>query len=182
MTLYKCNKCARVLNASCFTRRQERPRQVASACKECKAQEAREKRRTDPEAARAAYNLKRTAPNRVRSTFANALRRKYGMTLEDYARMLNDQDLKCGCCFNSIEPAGRHVHVDHCHATGTIRAILCSMCNHAVGNVGDDPGAALLLVDYLLRQARILEANGIVHLQPVPIVNNSCCILGQIIR
>lgn len=28
----------------------------------------------------------------------------------------------------------------------------------------------------------IMETSGVVHLQPVPIVNNSCCILGEIIR
>jgi predicted phosphodiesterase len=27
-----------------------------------------------------------------------------------------------------------------------------------------------------------MEANGVVHLQPVPIVNGACCVLGQIIR
>ncbi len=27
-----------------------------------------------------------------------------------------------------------------------------------------------------------MESNGVVHLQPVPIVNGSCCVLGQIIR
>jgi len=58
-----------------------------------------------------------------------------GMTVERFDRMLADQDGRCALCRVPM----RQVSVDHDHATGTVRALLCSTCNTGLGKFGDDP-------------------------------------------
>lgn len=81
------------------------------------------------------------------------LRWRYGMTPEDYDRMLAAQGGGCGICGTS-EPGGsreRYFHVDHCHATGRVRGLLCTNCNKALGHMGDDPGRLRAAIIYLGR-------------------------------
>lgn len=66
------------------------------------------------------------------------LKRHYGITLECFKKMLKSQKGKCLIC-KTEEPGGRHntFHVDHCHKTGKVRALLCSKCNVGLGAFGD---------------------------------------------
>jgi hypothetical protein len=59
------------------------------------------------------------------------LRRTYGLTREDYEAMIAAQAGKCSICG---EPMNR-MAVDHDHATGRVRALLCIPCNAALGHV-----------------------------------------------
>ena len=68
-------------------------------------------------------------PDKVKSYW---LKHSYGITLEDYNAMLNQQGNKCACC-ETAEPTGYNWHVDHCHKTGKVRALLCSKCNQGIG-------------------------------------------------
>lgn len=68
----------------------------------------------------------------------NHLNSTYGITPEEYDQMLQDQGGVCPLCFRTPEEAhnnGRYFCVDHDHATGRVRGLLCSVCNsslHAV--------------------------------------------------
>lgn len=67
------------------------------------------------------------------------LRSNYGISLDEYTMMLRRQDSKCCICGvaeNQID--GREVlYVDHCHATGAVRGLLCSHCNSMLGYARD---------------------------------------------
>jgi hypothetical protein len=52
---------------------------------------------------------------------------KYGLTLDDFARMMADQGGGCWICFRPPKKAS--LHVDHNHKTGAVRGLLCGMCN-----------------------------------------------------
>ncbi len=56
------------------------------------------------------------------------LRRKYGITLKQYYRMLKAQDYKCAICRRPFDEK-RKANVDHNHKTGKVRGILCYRCN-----------------------------------------------------
>lgn len=57
------------------------------------------------------------------------LRIKYGITPEQYDKMLDAQAGKCLLCQRSDLPLA----VDHCHDTGRIRGLLCLPCNGSLG-------------------------------------------------
>ena len=78
------------------------------------------------------------------------LRNKYGLTLADYQQMLDAQSGSCAGCERGFtsEP-----FVDHDHATGKVRALLCRGCNTALGHVRDDPEVLQKLIHYLARHS-----------------------------
>jgi hypothetical protein len=43
------------------------------------------------------------------------------------------------------------LHIDHDHVTGRIRGALCHNCNHAIGQVKDNPDTLRALIAYLER-------------------------------
>lgn len=55
---------------------------------------------------------------------------------------------KCEACGKQQSKPGQ-MHVDHCHATGEVRGILCFNCNAALGHVGDSIERLHSLVAYL---------------------------------
>jgi hypothetical protein len=61
------------------------------------------------------------------------LKRKYGLTLEQYDAMLAAQGGVCAIC-HEARPVERTLHVDHDHTTGAIRGLLCFTCNNALGD------------------------------------------------
>lgn len=65
------------------------------------------------------------------------LKKKYGISLEEYSRILADQQGGCKICGRL--PGRRSLHVDHDHKTGEVVAILCSRCNTAIGLLQEDP-------------------------------------------
>lgn len=73
-----------------------------------------------------------------------ALMKRYGMTLEDFEERSRAQDGKCGLC-GDAPPKGL-LFVDHDHATGKVRSLLCPRCNAGVGYLE----GRLWLVDRLL--------------------------------
>ena len=79
----------------------------------------------------------------------SALKYKYGMTLEDYEVLFEGQDGLCAIC-SKRERQNKLLAVDHCHHTGKIRGLLCSMCNTAIGKLDDDPKLLQRALDYLL--------------------------------
>lgn len=66
----------------------------------------------------------------------------------EYAKLLVKQDGKCGIC--DTVPTGRQrLCVDHDHATGRIRGLLCHRCNTAIGLLRDDPVVLDAAIRYL---------------------------------
>lgn len=60
--------------------------------------------------------------------------RKYGLTPADYDEMVETQNGRCMIC-NTDQPGTESGYwpVDHDHATGRVRALLCSACNAGLG-------------------------------------------------
>lgn len=80
------------------------------------------------------------------------IRSKYGLTQEEYEKLLCDQG---GVCANPAchtpDNNGRTLHVDHDHETGRVRGLLCFSCNVVLGKVRDDPATLRGLIAYLER-------------------------------
>lgn len=78
------------------------------------------------------------------------LKKFFGITLEDYERMFQEQDGKCAIC---SKPQGnnKRLAVDHNHKTGKVRGLLCWICNSAIGKFHDDPLLLNKASDYLIK-------------------------------
>lgn len=72
------------------------------------------------------------------------------MTLEDFDRMVEEQQGKCLICRQAPEDTNE-LQVDHDHATEEIRGLLCHKCNKALGLLGDDPATIRRAATYLER-------------------------------
>jgi 5-methylcytosine-specific restriction endonuclease McrA len=75
--------------------------------------------------------------------------RKYGISTEEYAAMLQAQNNCCAICgggFDDQTPV-----VDHKHDTNKIRGLLCSRCNVGIGMLGDSVDNLLSAAEYLDR-------------------------------
>lgn len=80
------------------------------------------------------------------------LRRKYGISLEDYDRMLAAQAGGCAICGKRPDEQqryDRYLHVDHNHETGEVRGLLCDQHNLLLGRFNDDPNLIRRAADYL---------------------------------
>lgn len=76
------------------------------------------------------------------------LMKNYGITSDDYDKMLKEQNNVCKVCNGPAMGKGRY-HVDHCHKTGKIRGLLCHKCNVALGMVQDNIEHLNKLIVYL---------------------------------
>ena len=110
------------------------------------------------------YSRKRRADGRQ---YADAIKKKYGLTIENYNALLEKQGGVCALC--GVKPCdwknlrqlseedGRkkrklnRLAVDHNHVTGKVRGLLCVSCNRALGCLGDTEEAILKVLDYLRR-------------------------------
>lgn len=73
-----------------------------------------------------------------------ALQTKYKITSDDFDRMLAVQKGRCAIC---EEETG--LHVDHCHAKGSVRGLLCVRCNRGLGYFKDKPELLKRAASYL---------------------------------
>lgn len=84
--------------------------------------------------------------------------KKYGLTPEDYDKLLETQGGVCAVCGEKEtlvqsyrgKPYGlKRLAVDHNHQSGLVRGLLCSRCNLVLGRVEDNPSILHKMVAYL---------------------------------
>lgn len=74
------------------------------------------------------------------------LRYKFGIDLEDYNQMLEQQRYRCALC--QVIVTGT-LHVDHNHKTGAVRGLLCRDCNTGLGMFRDNIETLQQAIEYL---------------------------------
>lgn len=80
------------------------------------------------------------------------LRIKYNITADDFYTMMKSQNSKCAICFVEFcekSHKSNSPSVDHCHATGVVRGLLCTNCNHGLGKFRDNAENLIRAADYL---------------------------------
>lgn len=74
---------------------------------------------------------------------------EYGITLEDYKTMLENQDGACAICGRRKYSKHGLLSVDHDHETGETRGLLCHRCNLLLGLAKDSDELLLMAAGYL---------------------------------
>lgn len=108
---------------------------------------------------KAEYDATRYDPRRRRDAY---LRKQFGISLDDYEAMADRQDGRCAVCGLTPESprAGKRftngvLVVDHCHATGRVRGLLCDPCNRGLGQFGDNIDMLWSAISYLSATAQL---------------------------
>lgn len=139
-----CTKCDRALplaefamsgssrRSYCKSCGNEATRQYAQANKARRNERLREWRAKNPEAAR-------------QKDLRARLMRKYNLTPDEVEQMRELQGGKCALCHMTT----RLLVVDHDHATGKVRAMLCRNCNTIMGAVDADPTILDRMAEYI---------------------------------
>jgi hypothetical protein len=110
-----------------------------------------ERRRVDQDRSNARRAARREAdPLLVRK---ENLRRNFGLSHAEYDALLAGQAGVCAICHQFHANKGQtYLQVDHDHATGAIRGLLCGQCNKGLGNFSDDPTRLRAAIEYLARR------------------------------
>lgn len=79
------------------------------------------------------------------------MRRKYGITIEQYNEMFAKQNGKCAndLCGKHQSEITKSLVVDHCHVTNKVRGLLCAGCNLALGNTYESAARLEGLAKYI---------------------------------
>ena len=79
----------------------------------------------------------------------NHLKTMYGITIEEYDKMLEEQNGVCAICGEPERQNYRRLAVDHNHTTNKIRALLCYGCNRGIGSFRENPDSLVKAAEYL---------------------------------
>ena len=77
------------------------------------------------------------------------LKQCYGLTVEQYEKMLDEQNRLCAICFSHTPNSKLDWCVDHDHQSGKVRGILCHPCNTLLGAARDNQTILASAMNYL---------------------------------
>jgi recombination endonuclease VII len=135
------------------------------ACSKCRTGSARQVRVTDPlgsircSQCEERKNPSDFSPNRRNRSGRQSCcklcntkwtrARKRGLTLDQVERLDRAAEGKCQTCGEGPKGARKFLCIDHDHATGRIRGLLCNSCNRILGLVKDSPERLRAMAAYL---------------------------------
>lgn len=131
-----CSRCRQYLASGEFSR-EEQARQ-SKRCRACYRAEARRN-----------YATRKTAdPVRHKASQRRLyLKSQYGISDIRVESMRRDQNDACAICRQQF---ASQPHIDHDHASGSIRGLLCGQCNQVLGLMKDDPLRLIRAAEYLI--------------------------------
>ncbi|WP_363928481.1 endonuclease VII domain-containing protein [Thalassospira sp.] len=150
----QCTSCFQTLPLHCFYTNSNAPDGRRSKCKECQrvVSSAYKKKR------RALANKGLLPPFKNEDKVSRteySLRKLYGISLEQYDKMREDQNYCCAVCLKHETSQKKRLSVDHSHTTGEIRGLLCENCNLSLIAQREDPDIFLRAADYLKKGSGI---------------------------
>ena len=152
----KCTFCGE-LDKNKLTKSKSHPSGVRPICNSCKWQRYYKNRKIvrDPE------KVKIYRERHAKKSKSRYLMCKYGISLDEYNILLEQQDGKCAICGIHESKVDRNLSVDHNHETGKVRGLLCINCNSALGMFKDDYQIILKAVKYLKEAQCQLQTAGL---------------------
>ena len=116
-----------------------------------------EDKKLNPEKWAAHYKREYEAKKKKHGVLLSLLKvcQSRGITIDDYNRMLEEQNGKCKICKQEEtckDPKHdrvRRLNIDHCHTTNKVRGLLCNDCNTSLGKFKDDISILESAIEYL---------------------------------
>lgn len=149
----RCLKCGKLKSINQFYERPRKKFGSEANCKDCCRRKKAENYQKNPEIMKKRQKeYTKAKPITVR---ANYLKNKFGITIEEYEKMLKKQNGACAICKKPettiCKGTLRRLSVDHCHKTGRIRGLLCNRCNTSLGRINEDIDILKASIVYLMR-------------------------------
>lgn len=116
---------------------------ITKTCESCKKRNRKFKKTPEFREWRIKYN---NSPNGRLSNRKCFIKSRYGITLDDYNRMFEEQGGKCAICDESSDKA---LLIDHNHKNNNVRQLLCNYCNVMLGQARDSVARLRKAADYL---------------------------------
>jgi hypothetical protein len=90
------------------------------------------------------------------------LKRTFGITIDDFDRMLAEQGGRCAICRAESPGSRGDWPVDHDRVTGQVRGLLCNSCNLGIGYLQHDPEIIMAAARYIAahRESEAARAAG----------------------
>lgn len=129
---------------------------LARICKVCKKKDAKKYRDSHREIIREKKRIENNDPANKSRRRERGYREGYGITTADYNRMFSEQNGRCAICRSESSKTSNSplLFVDHCHDSGTIRGLLCSLCNRGLGAFEDCHKIVQAAANYLAKYAQ----------------------------
>jgi hypothetical protein len=142
-----CPNCDRTLHVSHFYKSTQTKDRLERHCKDCQRAYVVDWQRRNKEKFNS-YQREWRSQNKEKhaaSAKYSKIRNKYGLSREEYDSLMEQSH--CGIC--DADLTERKPALDHCHATGKIRGVLCSQCNTGLGMFHNNPEALRRAAEYL---------------------------------
>lgn len=152
--LKKCSRCKEERTLSDFHRNRSTWDGYASECKPCLRARRTQFRYSNPEEYRKQNreNARKKRQRQVdRCGAAKSVLAVYDLTEDQFIALREKQGNRCSIC-GQTPHAPERFHIDHDHATGAIRGLLCRHCNSGLGFFKDDVGRLAAAIGYLSRR------------------------------
>lgn len=166
-----CKQCDTTKPKSEFHKEARRKDGLNTYCRQCRSQTAKEWYEKNKEQAKKTAiawqeknpdykkEWRKNNPDKVKGYEERKKLRRYGVTIEQYNNLLDQQNNRCAIC-KEEEENGRPFHIDHDHSCcpgknscgECVRKLLCYACNWGLGFFKDNPvflrGAAEYVEDH----------------------------------
>jgi len=90
-------------------------------------------------------------PQRRKELARKSWLKQYGLSLEEYNTLLENQNNQCCICGN-VAKENKYLAVDHDHITGRVRGLLCETCNVGLGSLKDSVEILYAAIEYLSKK------------------------------
>lgn len=169
----RCTKCDRRRSADSFCGDRSREDGLFPWCKSCHRESSARRRaglsKEELSKRSSAQRAKRDANKTLREHYlayqtVYGLETRYGITPQELVAMADRQGRACAICKtrfprpSSGAPTGRgRLNIDHDHATGKVRGLLCGSCNTGLGNFKDNIEFLMAAITYLEQHAIVVS-------------------------
>lgn len=148
---YKCKACMSILDTNLTPERKEHKLKKLEQWRIDNPDKKKEQKRRHYEKNKEKYKIiAKLSQEKNKERYASlALIRKYGITLNQYNWLREQQNYCCAICGESEAKYEKKLVVDHDHETGKIRKLLCTNCNVGIGMLKDNPNILDSAAKYL---------------------------------
>lgn len=135
-----CSSCNSIKDLNEFTINSSKQSGRSSTCRKCRAIKRSQNRAKD----NSKFLEYERDPIRLDKQKNCRFIRNYGITLEKYENLVDEQQNLCKICLKNTK-----LVIDHCHRTGKVRGLLCHNCNVSLGLLKENIKIIQNIINYL---------------------------------